>query len=243
MKTNLIIFTLIFTLNLFAQDTYTKVPNENKKTKEQTSANGSEPVNQEKKIVLPPEDDGVGIAFVEKINGIDVYCMNIPLVPYYRAGSRGDLLSKLDVKSILFGGLSRPDASDKMNKLINAANKEAVKNGESFDAIIYTGGDKVLAINYELTEIPARLKSKVSKINGVYMYAFCEPENNNFVVVNEAKATSGGFTSVGSYGIINSNIDDDLKKMVERLDGRKKKKIDAVIYSSGKKGVGIKFDL
>ena len=71
---------------------YTAVPN----TKASVVANQTDA-----KVVLPPVNDGNAISRVHKINGIDVYFLSTPLVKYTTVFSSGDLLSDLDVKSIL----------------------------------------------------------------------------------------------------------------------------------------------
>jgi hypothetical protein len=59
--------------------------------------------------------------------------------------------------------------------------------------------------------------------------------------LTKARAKSGGFLSVMSDGVLNSNMDDDINNLIERLNS-KKNPIDAIIYNSGKKGVGIKLN-
>ncbi len=225
---------------IFPQNTqrgdYTKVPNQDASSRTQNSS------YENQRVVQPPVNDGIGIAEVNKINGIDVYCMNAPLIPYTNAFSGGSLESDIDLKSIVWGGLAREDVAGKMNKIVNVTLKKADKEGVRVDAIIYSGGRRAIAIKYVGSNIPGISLAKVQRINNVELYAMSEPANKKYTILNEGKAKSGGFTSMASYGLLNSTIDQDLKKMVERLDGNKKKKIDAVIYSTGKKGVGIKFN-
>lgn len=210
---------------------YTEAPS-SKKTNNTTEA---------PRIINPPANDGVGIARVHKINGIDVYCMNTPLVKYSIVFSAGDLLSDADIKSIFFGGLARAATDDKMDKLVNAAYRKSKKEGKHFDALMYTGGNRPIAIKYEESNVVASPLAKVGKINGVELYAFCEPEKENYSIISEAKSKSGGLTSLATAGIVNSSIESDLEKLIDRLDS-KKKKIHAVIYTTGKRGVGVTFN-
>jgi hypothetical protein len=65
-----------------------------------------------------------------------------------------------------------------------------------------------------------------------------EPAAANYITVNTANAKSGGFVSMATWGVVNSSIEDDIAKLADRLKGNKRKKIDAIIYSGGKKGQG-----
>lgn len=219
---------------------YSKVPNQQVNQGNESSANNNSSNNTDVREINPPINDGKGIAKVHRLNGLDVFCLSVPLVKYTIVFSSGDLLSDLDAKSILMGGLARADVDDKMNKLINAALKKADKEGKSIDALIYSGGNRAIAVKYStISEEPFTL-SKVNKMNGIEVYAFSEPLKDNYEIIDDAKAKSGGFTSYATYGLVNSTIEDDINKMIERLDGGKKSKINAVIYNSGKRGVGIK---
>ena len=193
------------------------------------------------KVINPPKNDGVGIAKVQKINGIDVYCMSTPLTAYTKVGLQGNLKSKISIKTIASG--SRETVSEKMNKLVNETIKASEKEGFEIDAIIYNAGKNAMGIKYATESTPSIPLAKVQKINNVLIYAFAEPENSNYTITSDKKAKSGGFTTMATAGIVNSSIDEDLKKMIERLGGKgKNNKIDAVIYSSGKKGLGVKFN-
>jgi hypothetical protein len=214
---------------------HTKVPNKKK------MASSSVKTNDSPAIILPPENEGQYIGKIQKLNGVDVYCLNTPLIKYSVVYNAGDFISNLSAKTIVTGGLAKDDVKDKMAKLIKAAQKKAEKEGKSIDAVIYSGGKSITAIKYEVSEISSVMYAQISKINGVLIYAFCQPKNTNYEVIKKAKAKSGGLTTMGSYGLVNSTIEDDLMKLAKRLDGTKKRKIDGIIYSTGKDGVGFKF--
>ena len=228
----------VFDANTELRGGYTKVPNGDAK---QVQANNVA-TNNDVRVISPPEKDNYSMAEIQKINGIDVYCMSTPMIPYVNAFQGGNLGSDIDLKSLLWGGLSRQDVATKFTKIVSATLKKAEKEGVTFDGIVYTGGTRAIAIKYVADNIPGTVLAKVKKLNNIQIYAFCEPYNRQYRVINEARAKSGGFTSTMTYGIVNSSIDQDLKKMIDRLDGKKKKKIDAVVYTMGKKGVGVKFD-
>lgn len=193
-------------------------------------------------IYHPPANEGTGIAKVNRINGIDVYCFSEPLVKYSIVFTSGDLLSDADIKSLFFGGLVRANVNEKMMKLVNAAHRKARNTHLQFDAIIYSGGNRPVAIRYVDANVDARMLAKVNKINGVDVYVLAEPAVAGYSTINTAKAKSGGFVSMATVGIVNSSIEDDIAKLVNRLKGNKRKKIDAIVYSGGKTGTGIRFN-
>jgi hypothetical protein len=194
----------------------------------------------EKNIVHPPLNDGNAIAKVKRINGIDIYFLSNPLVNYTTVFNSGDLLSDIDIKALFWEGMATSDVDDKMNRIVNATYRKAKREGKTVTGLIYTGGNRALAINYTDTDIKGEQFAKVNIVNGVQIYVFSEP-TKTYDILTKARAKSGGFLSVMSDGVLNSNMDDDINNLIERLNS-KKNPIDAIIYNSGKKGVGIKLN-
>ena len=220
-------------LNSEGSSSYSRVPRSGSDSKGNSNSGSSSENNNGSNQVLGIDESRAN-AYVNSIIGVDIYCLSKPVLAYKEVILAGNVKSQLSLKSIATGGVVRDDVGSKMDKIVNAALKE----NSSIDGIIYTSGKKAIAIKYVQTASSSEKKAVVNKLNGVEVYAFCEPIKK-YDVISEAKAKSGGFTSVGSYGLINSSIADDLQKMVERLN--KKKNIDAIIYSIGKKGVGVIF--
>jgi hypothetical protein len=191
--------------------------------------------------VKPPLlSDSFGLAKVIQINGIDIYFMNKPMLEYNIVYGSGDMLSDIDLKSIFWGGLSRNHVKEKMEKIVNAAFRKSSENNIPFHGIIYSGGTKAAAIQYTSNELPIERIAKVDKYEDIEMYVLCEPLNKNYEVVYTSAAKSGEFTSFVSLGIVNSTMDKDIKELVSFMK-RRKKKVNAVLYSEGRKGEGILF--
>ena len=180
----------------------------------------------------------VPLAKVKKVNGIEVYILSEPLRDYEVVlGGR----NKLQWGSFLTGGLFVPAIDDKISKFIKAVQEKAEEEGVKFDAIVYTDGRNVSAIKFteEKTDENDRM-AEVQKLEGIPLYIMSEPATKYTV-----EADKGGgikWKSLVTAGVVNNSIEEDVKKFVKKLDGKyKRRKIDAIMYTSGKEADGIKF--
>lgn len=189
-----------------------------------------------------------GLARVRKINGIEAYFMSEPLRDYdvlFDVGGLLDFKSNFKAKSLLTGGFATENVSEKANQLCNRIVEKATKDGHDVDAIIYSSAKTAVAIKFndEPTQNNKGI-ARVNKINNVEVYVLSEPLRKH-VVVSEGKAKSGKGKSIMTAGLVNSTIEEDINKLVDKTVSqarRKRKQIDGVIYSSGKEGIGIKFE-
>jgi ribosomal protein L25 (general stress protein Ctc) len=132
--------------------------------------------------------------------------------------------------------------SEKASQFVKRAIKEAHKNNQEFDAIVYSSGKRVVAVKFK--EVDPELKSMATahKIEGVQIYILCEPLNN-YEVVN----SKGGGLKMKSYitgGLVNNSIEEDVEQFVRKLvkDAAKdNQRIDGLVYGAGKSASGIKF--
>lgn len=80
--------------------------------------------------------------------------------------------------------------------------------------------------------------ARVRKINGVEAYILCEPLRDYNVLVDVGTGLKA--ESVLTGGLINKSISDRVEQFVRRVT-KENGKIDAVVYSSGKRIIGISF--
>lgn len=192
-------------------------------------------------VVEPPKITEGTMAKVSSINGVGVFFMSKPLAKYRIVFSSGDLMSDLDIKSIFWGGLARQDVDEKIKKIVNAAYRKSEREATPIHGILYTGGNRAVAIQFaDLSDTMTRY-ALVDKISNIDVFVFSNPHNRQISIQKEARAKSGGFAAMMSYGIISSTMEDDITKLVERLTP-KKNKLDGVVYTDGKKGYGIVYE-
>lgn len=190
--------------------------------------------------------DQSDLARVKKMNGIEVYVMAEPLIDYevaFDLGGLTDLKSNIKAKSLLTGGLVTENVSDKLNQLVNRANEKASKNHHEIDAVIYSNAKTAVAVRFTTEGTPETQGiSRVSKLKGKRVFVYSEPLLD-YDVINEKKGKAQKGTSLVTAGLVNSSIEEDIQKLVDKLtkDATKKgHRIDGIIYSSGKSGIGIK---
>lgn len=80
--------------------------------------------------------------------------------------------------------------------------------------------------------------ARVRKINGVEAYILCEPLRDYNVLVDVGTGIKAESLLTG--GIINKSISDRVEQFIRRVT-KENGKVDAVIYSSGKRMIGISF--
>ncbi len=180
-------------------------------------------------------------AKVQKVNGVEVYVMNEPLREYDVVSDESDFLSTIEWGSIATSGLINESASAKVGKMVKGIVKVARKKDIDFDAIIYSNGKTAAAIKFteEATEENEGI-AETGKIAGIPFYVMCEPLMDYVVTADK----SGGvkWQSAGTYGLVNKTVEEDVTAFVERFKRLvRKEKVEAVIYTSGKKASGVKF--
>ena len=181
------------------------------------------------------------IARVTKINGVPVYIFNEPLNDYEVLANKG---TGIKAGSLFTAGLVNEGISAKVAKYVKRLNKEAKKGSFEYDAILYSEGKQAVAIKFKDSfDAQKRDLAKVKQINGTLVFAMCEP-----VEPYEISVEKSGGAKVGSYltgGLVNKGIAGDLSQFVRRLEAtavEEGKEIDAIIYNSGKRAIGIKFN-
>ena len=199
-------------------------------------------------FVVYGQEDKTGLGRAKKLNGIEVYFMSEPLREYkviFEVGGLLDVKSNAQVKSVATGGIATETISEKANKLATRIIEKATTDGHEVDALIYNSAKTAIAVKFtdEPTEDTKGI-ARVNKIKNVQIYILCEPLLK-YEIINESKAKSKKGRSMMTLGLVNSSIEEDINKLVDRvIDDAKKKRhqIDAVIYSTGKNGNGIKFN-
>ena len=183
-----------------------------------------------------------GLARVNKLEGVEVYFMSEPLRHYVKVNESDGLLGNVSVKALGSGGLSTPTIEEKAQRLVKNTVTMAGKDGKQIDAVIYSGGKYLIGIKF--TEAPTPQNEgigRVRKINGVDAYVFAEPLAG-YEKISEGKAKKRNGSSMITAGLVNSAIDEDLTKLVSSaMDDEVKAEDFAVVYNSGKTGIGIKY--
>ncbi|HEX8332598.1 MAG TPA: hypothetical protein VF622_08240 [Segetibacter sp.] len=82
------------------------------------------------------------------------------------------------------------------------------------------------------------LLARVRKINGVEAYILCEPLRDYNVLVDVGTGLKA--ESLLTAGLVNKSISDRVEQFIRRVT-KENGKVDAVIYSSGKRMVGVSF--
>ncbi len=183
-----------------------------------------------------------GLGRVTKIEGVEVYFMAEPLRKYVKVIESDGLLGNVSVKSLASGGMSTPTIAEKAQRLIKNTVNTAAKDGKQIDAVIYSGGKYVIGVKFVEAPGPSTEGiSRVKKINGVDLFVFSEPLSS-YEQVSEGKAKKRSGSSFMTGGLVNSAIDEDLGKLVDHTKDDDIKLEDfAVIYNTGKTGIGIQY--
>lgn len=182
------------------------------------------------------QDDKKGVARVNRINGKEVYFMNEPLCPYEVVFDVG---TSAKFASLLTAGLVNEGVSDKASQFVKRAMKEAEDEGYEFDAIIYSSGKRVIAINFKEE---SKQLGKVQKIEGVEIYILAEPLLQ--YEVSNSKRSGLKLKSLLTVGLVNNSVEQDVAEFVRKLlkeADKDDEKIDAVLYGAGKSAVSVQF--
>ena len=181
-----------------------------------------------------------GMARVSKMQGVEVYAMCEPVREYSMLFSMN---TGVKAGSVITGGMINEGVSDKLSQFVKRVMKEAEKKGEQVDAIVYSGGKDVAAIKFK-TESTAENKglAKAAKLNGYEVYVMSEPVRDYETVVDVS--TGAKAKSYITGGLVNNSIEEDISQYVNRAEKEareERKKIDAVVYTGGKRAIGVKF--
>lgn len=80
--------------------------------------------------------------------------------------------------------------------------------------------------------------AKVRKINGVEAYILCEPMRDYEVIVDAGTGLKAESMLTG--GLVNKTISDRVEQFIRKVT-KENARVDAVIYSAGKRIVGVQF--
>lgn len=175
---------------------------------------------------------------VQKVDGIEVYILAEPVREFESVKSSG---KGIQWGSFVSGGLVNESISTRVYKYIKQLAKEYEDENIEFDAIIYTDGKHMTAINFtdEKTEENDRI-AIVQKIEGIPFFVMSEPiDEYEFV---ETIGSGVKMKSFVSGGLVNNSIEQDLKKFTKKMTKKyKKNEISAIIYVQEKESKAIKF--
>ncbi|GAB3922061.1 hypothetical protein [Larkinella terrae] len=177
-------------------------------------------------------------ARVDKIQGIETYVMCEPLRAYETVF---EVSSGAKAASLFTGGVVNEGVSDKASQFVRRASKQGKSDNKEFDAVVISGSKTAIAVKFKGDGGDKGL-AKVRKIDGLAVYVMNEPLKEYETVVD----ASGGLKAKSYFtgGIVNNSIEEDIEQFVRRVKkeaDEAKKPIDAVVYSSGKRAIGVKF--
>ncbi|MDO9137898.1 MAG: hypothetical protein Q7U21_08755 [Lutibacter sp.] len=171
------------------------------------------------------------LARVNKVNGVEVYVMSEPLRDYETVSDVG---TGLKAESLLTGGIINKSISERISQFVHKAKKE----NEDIDAVIYSNGKRVIGIKFKTEGTMENIGiARVTKIKGFNTFVMCEPLNDYKVL--ETKGGGVKWKSAITGGVVNNSIEDDVRKIVDKLDNIKE--ADAFIFDGSKEGSAIGF--
>jgi hypothetical protein len=171
------------------------------------------------------------LARVNKVNGVEVYVMSEPLRDYETVSDVG---TGLKAESLLTGGIINKSISERISQFVHKAKKE----NENIDAVIYSNGKRVFGIKFKTEGTMENIGiARVTKIKGFNTFVMCEPLNDYKVL--ETKGGGVKWKSAITGGVVNNSIEDDVRKIVDKLDNIKE--ADAFIFDGSKEGSAIGF--
>lgn len=179
--------------------------------------------------------DKKGVAQVNRVQGKEAYIMCEPLRTYDVVFDVG---AGMKASSLMTGGLVNEGVSAKAAQFVKKAIKEAEDSGQDFDAVVYSTGKRIVAVQFTDENIENSRLGEVQKVNGKEVYVLSEPLREY-----EVKQMKGGGIKLKSYvtgGIVNNSIEQDIADYAKKLM-KKNSNFDAIIYSNGKKAISVKF--
>lgn len=174
---------------------------------------------------------------VHTVNGVEVYLLAEPLRSYEIVNT-----GKNGVKwgSFITGGLINHSISTKVSKFIKKLNNDMLEKGIKYDAILYTSGKEMTAIKF--TDEPTTETkgiATVHKIDGIPFFVMSDPIEQYKYVDKIGKGIK--WKSLVTAGLWNNSIEEDLLKFAKKMERKfRKGKINAIIYSNGKKAIAVK---
>ncbi len=176
-------------------------------------------------------------AKVHNINGIEVYILAEPVRNYEIVNT-----AKNSIKwgSYITGGLINQSISTKVSKFIKKLLKDYTQENITFDAILYTSGKNMTAIRFtEEATTNNKGIATIHKLNGIPFYVMSEPVEEYKYIGTIGKGIK--WKSLVTAGLLNNSIEEDLVKFAKKVETKfRKGKINAVVYSNGKKAISIK---
>lgn len=171
------------------------------------------------------------LARVKKVNGVEIYVMNEPLREYETVADVG---TGFKAESVLTGGLVNKSISERMSQFIKRVKDE----NPNVDAVIYSSGKRVVGVKFKSEGTVDNIGiARVVKTKNLYTFVMCEPLRN----YNVLKTKGGGikWKSAISGGLINNSIEDDVQKIIDRLEDVKG--MEACLFDGSKEGSAIGF--
>jgi hypothetical protein len=157
--------------------------------------------------------------------------MSEPLRDYETVSDVG---TGLKAESLLTGGIINKSISERISQFVHKAKKE----NENIDAVIYSNGKRVFGIKFKTEGTMENIGiARVTKIKGFNTFVMCEPLNDYKVL--ETKGGGVKWKSAITGGVVNNSIEDDVRKIVDKLDNIKE--ADAFIFDGSKEGSAIGF--
>ena len=138
-------------------------------------------------------------------------------------------------------GLVNPSIKDRVVGFIQKLTTEYAKKGETFDAVLYTGGKEIKAIRFTGPPTQENFRTAfVREVNNIPFFVLSKPVGDYQVV---SKVSNGlKLKSFATLGFVNNSIEQDLKSFTNKVKRKfKKGKIEALIYIDKKKAHSIKF--
>lgn len=175
--------------------------------------------------------DSTDLARVKKVNGIETYVMCEPLREY---DVIVDVGTGAKAESIVTGGLVNKSISGRMSQFVNRVKSK----NDTIDAVIYSSGKRIVGVRFKDAGTPTTKGiARVSKMKGYPVFVMCEPLKNYEVL----KSKGGGikWKSALTAGLANNSIDEDVAKIVNKLDDVKG--LQAFYFDGSKEGDAIGF--
>ncbi|WP_456461924.1 hypothetical protein [Lutibacter sp.] len=175
-------------------------------------------------------------AKVHTVNGIEVYILAEPVRQYEIINT-----AKNSVKwgSYLTGGLINESISTKVSKFVKKLLKDYTQKGIKFDAVLYTSGKNMTAIRFTDEETTTNKGvATIQRLNGIPFFVMSEPIKEYKYINTIGKGIK--WKSLVTAGLLNNSIEQDLLKFAKKIENKYRKgKVNAVIYSNGKKAISI----
>jgi hypothetical protein len=150
---------------------------------------------------------------VQIIDGKEVYILNEPTRNYEAVG---EVKTGLKIGSVLTRGIWNEDINAKSAQFTRKAIRKLSKDGQEFDAILYSEKKRVKAIKFT-EEVPASEKqlATINSYYGVHVYVLAQPVDD-YDVVNSVRGNVK-FLPFLTYGFVNNSIEKDAKSFAKKV--------------------------